>query len=319
MQRTLTRQASSCGALTRRSTSPKGIGHRVATIGSVATVAAAHTAEAPQQGKVLSDLTSCSTLDPGFALPMVCAMRDATGEVQSALVLGANSEIAVAVIDLLATRRLRRVVLAARDVDQASSTAARLGERNIDATVVAYDATDPDSHANALSEAGAVDVVIVAFGVLGPRFDVDDPSPTDVAAVNFVGGVGACHAAGHHLKRQGYGALVVLSSVAGVRTRSDNALYGASKAGLDAFASGLTDALHGSGVHVMTVRPGFVHTKLTNGMDSAPFSTTPAKVAVDIVNGLRDRSRIVWSPSILRGVFAGLSRLPGPVWRRLAR
>ena len=253
---------------------------------------------------------------------MGSSMRDATGEVQSALVLGANSEIAVAVVDLLATRRLRRVVLAARDVDQATKTAASLlREHDIEATVVSYDATDPTSHAAALSAAGDIDVVLVAFGLLGPTFEVEneDPAGHEVAQVNFVGGVGACHAAAHHLQAQGHGTLVVLSSVAGVRTRPDNALYGASKAGLDAFASALADAVHGSGANVTIVRPGFVHTKMTQGMERAPFSTTPEKVAIDIVNGLRNGSRIVWSPPILRGVFAGLRRLPGPVWRRLAR
>ncbi len=252
---------------------------------------------------------------------MGISMRDALGDVQSVLVLGGNSEIGIAVVDALATGRLRRVTLAARDLTAAEATVNRLADLDISAKTVSYDATDPTAHHAALEAAGEVDVVIVAFGLLGPAFDVAGSiaSTAEVADVNFSAAVTASHAAAAHLRGQGHGALVILSSVAGVRTRSENAAYGAAKAGLDAFASALTDGLHGSGVHVLTVRPGFVHSKMTEGMDPAPFSTTPRKVAEDIVAGLRSGQTVVWSPSALRSVFAGLRRMPRPLWRRLGR
>ena len=80
--------------------------------------------------------------------------------------------------------------------------------------------------------------------------------------------------------------MVVLSSVAGERARRSNFVYGSSKAGLDAFFTGLGDSLVGSGVRVLVVRPGFVTTKMTEGMDPAPLSTTPDKVAEVIVAGV---------------------------------
>lgn len=247
------------------------------------------------------------------------SMRDAVGDVQSALVLGGNSEIAVATLELFSTRRLQRAVLAVRDEAAAASTVAMLQSAGVDATTESYDATDVDAHARVLEAAGDVDVVMVAFGELGPAFAVDGfPGETAVVAdVGFTAAVTACHAAAAHLCSQGHGSLVVLTSVAGVRTRAANAVYGAAKAGLDAFVSALDDALHGTGVHVMVVRPGFVHTKMTAGMDAAPFATTPEAVAGDIVDGLASRARVVWSPPLLRGVFAGLRRLPRPLWRRL--
>ena len=72
---------------------------------------------------------------------------------------------------------------------------------------------------------------------------------------------------------------MVFSSVAGVRVRRANYVYGSAKAGLDGFASGLADALHGSGVRLLIVRPGFVIGRMTEGMDPAPLSSTPAQVA----------------------------------------
>jgi decaprenylphospho-beta-D-erythro-pentofuranosid-2-ulose 2-reductase len=121
------------------------------------------------------------------------------------------------------------------------------------------------------------------------------------------------------LKKQGHGSLVVLSSVAGERARKANFIYGSTKAGLDAFAQGLGDSLHGSGVHVMVVRPGFVETKMTAGMEKAPLSTTPDAVADAIVSGLRRGAEIVWVPAALRYVLSGLRHLPRPVFRKVAQ
>ena len=118
-------------------------------------------------------------------------------------------------------------------------------------------------------------------------------------------------------RRQGHGRLVVLSSVAGERVRKANFVYGSSKAGLDGFAQGLGDALAGTGASVLVVRPGFVHSKMTEGMKAAPFATTPAAVAAATVKALRARPA--------HGVGAGgaapaVRRLPPPpgaLWRRL--
>jgi decaprenylphospho-beta-D-erythro-pentofuranosid-2-ulose 2-reductase len=106
--------------------------------------------------------------------------------------------------------------------------------------------------------------------------------------------------------------------VAGVRSRKDNFVYGSTKAGLDAFAQGLGDSLVDSGVRVMVVRPGFVHTKMTEGMEAAPFSTTPEKVAEVIVAGLANGSEVVWAPSILKFPFFVFRLLPRAIWRRVA-
>jgi decaprenylphospho-beta-D-erythro-pentofuranosid-2-ulose 2-reductase len=249
-------------------------------------------------------------------------VRDATGSPQSLLVLGGNSDIAWALVERLATDRLRRVVLAGRDV----VAMRRRGEAlagNLSVEAVPYDAVVPGEHARVISTAlagGDIDVVLVAFGVLGEPYDLSESSETRALAdINFTAAVTAIQQAADALHEQGHGTLVVLSSVAGQRVRPENAVYGASKAGVDGFATAMADALAGTGVDVMVVRPGFVHSKMTEGRTPTPFSTTPEEVASKIVEGLARRTRIVWVPPILRAAFAVLRVLPSPVWRRLVK
>jgi decaprenylphospho-beta-D-erythro-pentofuranosid-2-ulose 2-reductase len=119
------------------------------------------------------------------------------------------------------------------------------------------------------------------------------------------------------LHDQGHGTIVALSSVAGERARRSNFVYGSSKAGFDAFFQGLGDALVGTGVQVMIVRPGFVHTKMTAGVEAAPLATTPEKVADAIVDGLQRGREIVWVPGVMRWVMSVLRHVPRPIFRRL--
>ena len=112
---------------------------------------------------------------------------------------------------------------------------------------------------------------------------------------------------------------MVFSSVAGVRVRRANYVYGSAKAGLDGFCSGLADALHGSGVRLLLVRPGFVIGRMTEGMTPAPFSSTPEQVAAATARALAKGRRAVWVPWILQPVFMGMRLLPQFVWRRMPR
>jgi decaprenylphospho-beta-D-erythro-pentofuranosid-2-ulose 2-reductase len=120
-----------------------------------------------------------------------------------------------------------------------------------------------------------------------------------------------------HLRAQGHGSLIVLSSVAAERPRASNAVYGAAKAGLDALAQALSDALAGTGVEVIVVRPGFVRTKMTAGLKPSPFATSADDVAAVAVGALGRGSRTVWAPWPLRPLFAVLRVLPRALWRTL--
>ena len=166
---------------------------------------------------------------------------------------------------------------------------------------------------------GDIDVVLLAFGVLGDqrRAEDDVEHALEIVRTNYVGAVSAGLEVARMLREQGHGTLVVFSSVAGERARRANFVYGSSKAGLDAFAQGLGDRLVGSGVRVLVVRPGFVHTKMTAGRQPAPFSTTSEAVATATVEAIAARRELIWVPSVLRWFMALLRHLPREVFRRL--
>lgn len=251
-------------------------------------------------------------------------MKDALGSVQSVLVLGGTSEIAVTTVRELAARRARTVILAARDPGRAEDAARQA--RDAGATTVEtvrFDGDDSESHERFVDEVfghhGDIDLVLLAFGVLGDSEAYADSGPAAAAVVrtNFLGAVSVAIPVARRLREQGHGTLVVLSSVAGERVRKSNFVYGASKAGLDGFAQGLGDSLRGTGVDVMVVRPGFVRTKMTAGLDSVPLATTAEAVAAAIVRGLARGSHTVWVPQALRPVMAVLRHLPRAVFSRL--
>jgi short-subunit dehydrogenase len=121
------------------------------------------------------------------------------------------------------------------------------------------------------------------------------------------------------MRAAGRGQIVVFSSVAGVRVRRANYVYGAAKAGLDGFAHGLADALHGSGASLLLVRPGFVIGRMTEGMTPAPLPSTPDQVADAVVKGLGRTRTLVWVPATLRPAYVVARLLPQAIWRRMPR
>ncbi len=251
-------------------------------------------------------------------------MKDALGAVQSVLVLGGGSDIALATCRELVGRRARTVVLAARRPEELDTVAKELGDLGATTVeTVPFDATATDSHVAFVDETfdrfGDFDLVLVAFGVLGDQDALvrDASAAVELARVNYLGAVSVAVPVARRLRSQGHGTLVALSSVAGERARRSNFVYGSTKAGFDAFFQGLGDSLAASGVQVTVVRPGFVHTKMTRGLDPAPLSTTPEAVATAIVEGLARGSHTVWAPPALRWVMAVLRHVPRPLFRRL--
>lgn len=239
---------------------------------------------------------------------------------RTALVLGGTSDIALAVLARLSEHGLERAVLASRTPPEPTPSPG-----GVDCVTVAWDVLDTGSHEQlwqrASDELGTIDVVVCAVGMLGHHAGVS-MGPADVEQMvrtNTAGPAAALAAIAPRLVEQGRGTLVVLSSVAGVRPRRSNYVYGASKAALDAFSRGLADAVHGTGVRVLTVRPGFVRSSMTEGLSPAPFASDPDDVGIAVTRAvLRGRSATVWVPSKLGPLFAVLGRLPAPLWRRVA-
>ncbi|HUY07424.1 MAG TPA: SDR family NAD(P)-dependent oxidoreductase [Acidimicrobiales bacterium] len=249
-------------------------------------------------------------------------MNDVTGMPQTAVVIGGGSDIALATLRSLAKRRLRRVVLLGRHEEVLNGAAAQLRSAGIeDVSIAIYDVNDVGRAAEIVEKTveilGTVDLVFVAAGFLGDaKLEVIDPEIVSrTISTNFTGPAAVMTAFAHRLAVQGYGRFVVLSSVAGVRVRKSNFVYGSAKAGLDGFAQGLDDALVGTGLSVMIVRPGFVHSKMTFGLKAAPMAVTPEAVGQAIVRGLETGASVVWAPSSLFWVFAVLVHLPRRLWR----
>jgi decaprenylphospho-beta-D-erythro-pentofuranosid-2-ulose 2-reductase len=244
------------------------------------------------------------------------------GQPQSLLLLGGSSEIGVAIVDRYLADGALRVVLAGRASDRLTAAAERLAAAGATVEVLPFDATELSSHAEVVMRAfagGDIDVAVLAFGVLGDQESAEREPALAMAVVqtNYAAAVSIGLLVTQAMRAQGHGALVVLSSVAGERPRRSNFLYGSTKAGLDAFATGLGDSLIGSGVHVLVVRPGFVRDRMTNHLEPAPLSTTPEAVATAVLAALRARKQTVWVPGSLRFVMSALRHLPRPLFRRL--
>jgi len=251
-------------------------------------------------------------------------VKDALGEVQSVLVLGGTSEIALATVRRVVAGRGARVVLAARKPEACDAAAAELRTAGAtDVHAVAFDATDFASHEqfvrSVFDRFGDFDLVLVAFGVLGDqdRAEHDPAAALEIVQTNYSGTVSVSVPLLDRMRAQGHGTLVFLSSVAGERVRRSNFVYGSSKAGADGFYQGLAAACASSGVHVMIVRPGFVHTKMTAGMKAAPMSVGADDVADAILRGIARGSDVVWVPAAMRYVMSVLRHVPTVVFRRL--
>jgi NAD(P)-dependent dehydrogenase (short-subunit alcohol dehydrogenase family) len=190
---------------------------------------------------------------------------------------------------------------------------------------VEFDADDVPGHKAFLDgiveRHGKLDTVVTAFGILGDqsRAEVDAAHALSIVHTDYMAHVSILTHLATLLRAQGSGTLVVFSSVAGIRVRKANYVYGSAKAGLDGFASGLADALANTPVRLVLIRPGFVIGRMTNGMTPAPLSSTPDQVADATIAALSKGKDVVWVPGTLRAVFAIMRVLPRAIWRRLPR
>jgi decaprenylphospho-beta-D-erythro-pentofuranosid-2-ulose 2-reductase len=248
-------------------------------------------------------------------------LQNGPGLVPRVLLLGGTSEIGLAVLTALDLPASAEVILAGRDTRRLTAAAKELSSS---VRTVSYDAADTGRHQAFTDEifgAGPLDMVISAVGLLVPQTELERDVRRAAAMIdaNFTGHVTTLLAIAARMRAQRHGTIVVLSSVAAVRPRKANFVYGAAKAGLDAFARGLTDSLHGSGVRVVLVRPGFVIGRMTAGMPPAPLATTPAKVGAATAAALRGRTSSVWVPAPMAAIAVALRLIPRPAWRRVSR
>jgi short-subunit dehydrogenase len=253
---------------------------------------------------------------------IIAAVDDTSGP--TVVIFGGRSEIGTELAQRLAPGAA--VVLAARGADRLAEQAAAVKEAGAaEVAVREFDADDLGAHAglveSIVTDHGPIDVAVLAFGILGDqaRAEADPAHAVAILHTDFVAQAGLLTVLASTMRAAGKGTMVVFSSVAGVRVRRANYVYGSAKAGLDGFASGLSDSLHGSGVRLLIVRPGFVIGRMTQGMKPAPMSSTPAQVADRTAWALAKGGRTVWIPWTLRPVFFGMRLLPQWIWRRMPR
>lgn len=252
-------------------------------------------------------------------------MKSATGSYGTIVLFGGTSELGISTLLHLLSPSVQHIVLVSRNIEQAQDHEDALLERAPTTNIshVRFDGADSESMQQVVHEvvslAGDIDVAIIAHALLGLDINgYEDPAAVkDLLDVNVTGTMALMYALASQMKAQRHGIVCLYSSVAGVRVRKANSPYGASKAAIDSFALALDHELKGSGVSIVVVRPGYVHTKMTANMKAAPFATTTDVVGKRAAEGIRRKETVVWVPGVLRFVFGVLRVLPLSVWRRL--
>ena len=233
------------------------------------------------------------------------------------LVLGATSAIAQAAARLWAARG-DELFLVARSAEKLQAVADDLRTRGGRVETAVQDLNDASLYAGLADRAGRIDVVLLAHGVLGDAAESDrDPAAAElVLRTNLLGPVLLLNLIGERL--QPGACIAALSSVAGDRGRAKNGVYGASKAGLDAFLSALRQRLLRGGVAVVTIKPGFVDTPMTAAMQKSPLFASAEAVGRGIVRAVDRRRAVVYLPWYWRFIMLLVRAIPERIFRRMS-
>lgn len=240
------------------------------------------------------------------------------------LIVGATSAMAEACARVWAQRG-DQLFLAARNAQQLQSITDDLkarGAQRVGSKV--FDANQFDQHAALLADAtrfmGGLDTVLIAHGTLSDqeRAQTDVPYALGEITTNGTSVVSLMSIAGEQLAQQGRGAIAVISSVAGDRGRQSNYVYGSAKALVSAFASGLRQSLAKKGVHVITVKPGFVDTPMTAHLKKGALWAKPEQVARDITRAIDKGGTIVYTPGFWRWIMLIIKHIPESVFIKIS-
>lgn len=237
------------------------------------------------------------------------------------LVLGARSDIGMAVAHKFAAIG-RPVQLAARNVATLAMDKVDLEVRyNVPVTLHEFDVLASDTHESFVAKLPELpEIVVCAVGALGRQEEGESswPAAVPILRANFEGPASIFSVLANRFADRGSGVLVGISSVAGERGRATNYIYGASKAGFTAFLSGLRNRLSKKGVHVITVLPGFVATKMTEGMKlPARLTAQPEEVAEAIASAVARGKDIVYVRPVWRIIMLAIRNIPEPVFKRM--
>ena len=241
---------------------------------------------------------------------------------KAVLILGGTSDIARATALAFAQDQWT-VRLAGRTLPElqreANDISARTGR---DVTIHAFDVLSTKSFAAFVDALPSLpDVVISVVGLLGEqrRAQTDMDHASEIMRSNYEGPALILSLFAERFRARGHGAIVGISSVAGDRGRGSNYVYGSAKAGFSAFLSGLRNSMAiSSSIHVMTVKPGFVRTRMTEHMKLPPIITaTPAEVGEAVLAGLNRRKDVIYVRSVWFWVMLIIRLMPERIFKRL--
>lgn len=239
------------------------------------------------------------------------------------LALGATSAIAEATLRLLAETGAS-FCLVGRNPDKLAAVQADLLTRGAAAaSTIAVDLDDSSLHPTVLNQAaaalGTIDLALIAHGVLGNQqlAEADYGAAEAILRTNFLSAVSLVGALANYFAPENRGTIAVISSVAGDRGRKSNYVYGASKGGLNVYLDGLRHRLRGTGVHVLTIKPGFVATPMTAHLPPSPLFASPKQVAADILRAVEKRREVAYTPPFWWAIMLVVRSLPGFIFNRL--
>ncbi len=243
-------------------------------------------------------------------------------ETSSILILGAKSDIARAIAHHYAQAG-HPLYLAARNAARLEADVSDLKIRyGAEAQALEFDATAYESHAAFYAALDPQpEIVILVFGLLSEQEEADKDWAKAQAMLeaNFVGAASILHPIANAMEARGQGTIVGISSVAGDRGRASNYHYGSAKAGFTALLSGLRNRLAKKGVHVLTVKPGFVDTAMTEGMDTpAPLTAKPEQVARDIAKAIKKRKNTLYTKWMWRYIMLIIKNIPEGIFKKLS-
>lgn len=237
------------------------------------------------------------------------------------LILGASSDIAKATARQYA-RKGYTLYLAGRNAETLDAFSKDLTIRyKVTAKAVSFDADQVSTHESFYKAiTPAPDVVVCAFGYLGDqeKAERDWNESNRIIQANYTGAVSILNIVANDMAARKTGAIAGISSVAGDRGRQSNYIYGSAKAGFTAYLSGLRNRLVKSNVHVATIKPGFVDTKMTNGLKlPAPLTAQPDKVASSIINAVEKKKNVVYVLWMWRWVMLIIRNIPEGIFKKL--
>ena len=240
---------------------------------------------------------------------------------ENVLILGATSDMAVAIARQLATEGYS-ITLAGRGTERLSAMEGDLRVRyRAMVTSVSFDALDFQGHqAFYDSLAEKPDVVICVFGMLGDQTQAqnDWAHCRQIIDSNYTGAVSILNVIANDFERRKKGTIVGISSVAGERGRQSNYIYGSAKAGFTAYLSGLRNRLFHHGVHVVTVKPGFVKTKMIENLSTPGLLTAaPKQVGLKVSKAILKKKDTVYVLSVWALIMLVIKSIPETIFKRL--